>query len=118
MWELKGVEAAKSPEHVRAAVARPVERKQVHPKRLRVDVPVDKRADLIELSQSARRVRGWTPADSPDRLAARRFERELQMYVSRGVPVARLARVCGLTTRAIAARLERVAERQETVHAS
>lgn len=75
--------------------------------RLFPDVPLDERDELIRLAESARQVRGWTPQDAKTRTDKAEFERRLREYVSRGVPLKRLADHIGVTHRAIAARLER-----------
>jgi hypothetical protein len=80
--------------------------------RLYPDVPEADRAKLVKLAESARRVRGWTPQDAPERKDASEFEKLLRMYhEERGVPMKRLAEHIGVTHRAIAARLERADER-------
>lgn len=75
--------------------------------RLYPDVPAAERQELIRLADSARRVRGWTPADSEARKDAVELERRLEIYHKRGVPLKRIAEHLGVTHRAIAARLER-----------
>lgn len=84
-------------------------------RRLRPDVPADELKELQHLAESARTVRGWTPKSSPARKDAEELERRLEIYVSRGVPVKRLARHMGVTYRAVAARLERRAARESEV---
>jgi hypothetical protein len=79
--------------------------------RLYPDVPAHDLPELHRLADSARRVRGWASEDSPQRQDAKEFEKKLQVYVERGVPIKRIADHLGVTHRAIAARLERSAAR-------
>ena len=107
MWELGA-----KPEDVTTASnvpvpTGPVKTRAVKLVRLYPDVPDGERPELARLADSARRVRGWTPADSQARKDALELERLLEVYVNRGVPLKRIAEHLGVTHRAIAARLER-----------
>lgn len=79
--------------------------------RLYPDVPLDQRAELHEIATVARTVRGWMKPDDPARVAAQRLEEMLHQFVRMGVPYKRIADHMGVTHRAVAARLERAAER-------
>lgn len=61
--------------------------------------------ELLALRESATQVRGWTPADSPLRSASERLSALLNEYWQRGVPMAYLARVIGVSPRAVYLRL-------------
>lgn len=80
--------------------------------RLRPDIPSGEVEELRRLAASARTVRGWTPSDAQSRKDAAELERRLEIYVARHVPVKRIANHLELTYRAVAARLERAAERR------
>jgi hypothetical protein len=83
-------------------------------RKMRADIPTSERAEFKRLAESARTIRGWTAPGSQQRKDAEKFETLLEEYVTRGVPVKRLARHAGVTYRAIAARLERRAERKSS----
>lgn len=108
MWEL-GADPNKSLPKVTKAPARNAGERVI---RLRIDVPEDELPELKRLAASARRVRGWTPKQAQTRQDADALDELLEMYVKRGVPVKRLATRLGYTYRAIAARLERRAEKR------
>lgn len=78
---------------------------------MRTDVPVHDRDRLRRLAGAARVVRRRTAADHPGRTAQRELEVALRVYLDRHVPCASLARYCGVTNRAVRARLERAAAR-------
>jgi hypothetical protein len=116
-WEL----AAPAPAEVKPAKDVPTsparlrsEKGATRVRKLRADIPASERAEFKRLAESARGIRGWTPPGSQTRKDAEKFETLLEEYVARGVPVKRLARHAGVTYRAIAARLERRAERQSS----
>jgi hypothetical protein len=81
--------------------------------RLRMDVPPEYRDELKKLAVSARHVRGRTPKDSPFRKDADKLDQLIEQFVSRNVPVKRIAGYMGVTPRAVAARLERYQERKK-----
>jgi len=66
---------------------------------------------LVELAASVRTIRGWTPANSQARKDAETLEVLIESYILRGVPVKRIAMRMGVTYRAVAARLERRAQK-------
>lgn len=76
------------------------------------DVPKSRRAELYELASKARKVRGWMAENDEARIAAAKLEVLLENYHELGVPYKRLAEYMGVTHRAVAARLERVAARK------
>lgn len=81
--------------------------------RLPVDVPPEDRDKLKVLAQAARRVRGRTPVDSPDRIAANQLDTMIESYiVEREIAVKRIAEHMGVTPRAVAARYERFVARK------
>lgn len=75
------------------------------------DVPSTDRDELHSLATLARSVRGWMKEEDPARVAAHKLEDKLVMHHKMGVPYKRLADYMGVTHRAVAARLERVAKR-------
>lgn len=80
--------------------------------RLRPDVPQDDRDRLRRLAAAARTVRRFTAANGSARAAQAELDAALTTYVDRNVAVASLARYCGVTHRAVHARLERAAARR------
>lgn len=80
--------------------------------RLRPDIPADEVEELRRLAASAGTVRGWTAPDAQSRKDAAELERRLEIYVARRVPIKRIAGHLNLTFRAVAARLERAAEKR------
>jgi hypothetical protein len=64
-------------------------------------------AELGELHQRARRVRGPTPADHPDRQASAELSRRLAELRSEGVPLGVLAQTLGVTPTGVNMRLKR-----------
>lgn len=107
MWQLGAADGDAAASAEETPIPRPPTRQNLTSVRLYPDVPPAERDDLIRLAESARQVRGWTPQDAPTRQDAAEFERRLREYVSRGVPLKRIADHVGVTHRAIAARLER-----------
>lgn len=107
MWQ----EAADSNLPVIPSVPLPPKFQRENVIRLRPDIPADEIKDLQRLAVSARKIRGWTPADSQERKDAVELERRLEIYVERRVPVKRIADHLNVSFRAVAARLERAAER-------
>ncbi len=75
------------------------------------DVPQARRQELHDLAAKARTVRGWMADADEAREAAHKLEQLLGEYRVLGVPYKRLAGYMGVTHRAVAARLERAAER-------
>lgn len=82
-------------------------------RKVRPDVPVDERPVLNRLAQEARVLRRSTSAKHPAWKAQTELESMLALYMLRGVPVANLARYCGVSNRAIAARMERAAAKMD-----
>ncbi len=80
--------------------------------RLPMDVPPADRDELKVLAKSAQRVRGRTPKDAPDRLAANKLDVMIETYLDREVPVKRIAAHMGVTPRAVAARHQRFLSRK------
>ncbi len=76
------------------------------------DVPPLLRKELHDLAAKARTVRGWMTDADEARVAAHKLEQLLAEYRAVGVPYKRLAEYMGVTHRAVAARLERAAERE------
>jgi hypothetical protein len=83
--------------------------------KLRMDVPFEDREELRRLAESARLVRGRTPKESPQRQSADKLDLMIEAYISRNVPVKRIATHMGVTPRAVAARHERYLERKAKV---
>lgn len=70
------------------------------------DVPPDDASRIATLAPLARRVRGGTPPSSPYRLAREELNTLLvHHHHERAVPVARLARIAGVSYRAMKVRL-------------
>lgn len=82
--------------------------------RLRLDVPPSDRKTLKQLSKSAQNVRGHTPPDAPARKDAAKLDEMINTYISRDVPVKRIATHMGVTPHAVAARYGRYLERKDT----
>lgn len=82
--------------------------------RLRPDVPPGERDQLKVLAESARTVRGRTPKDAPARIDADKLDLLIAGYISRKVPVKRIAEYMGVTPRAVTARYERFTERKNS----
>lgn len=80
---------------------------------LRLDVPVSRREELKELASKAKLLRGYTPADSPVRLASNQLDALIAELVAHHVPVKRIAEHMGVTPRAVTARYERFQERSK-----
>ena len=78
---------------------------------LRMDVPPRDRDELRRLAESARTVRSRTPDASPARKDADKLDEMITTYISRKVPVKRIADHMGVTPRAVTARYERHLER-------
>jgi hypothetical protein len=78
-----------------------------------MDVPPEERERLRELAEAARRVRGRTPKDAPDRLAADELDKMIEEYLDRNVPVKRIATHMGVPPRAVAARYDRYVLRKQ-----
>lgn len=78
---------------------------------IRPKVPHESAERLRSLSQTARKVRGWTDEDAPERTAAVELEDEIARLSDAGVSYADIARAMGVTYRAVAARMERRGER-------
>ena len=84
-------------------------------KKMKPDVPVDKRDELAEAAQLAKTVRRWTADNSPERRASDKLDEMLIEYVERRkVTPMQVARHAGVTRRAVVARLERIHEREKT----
>lgn len=81
--------------------------------RFRMDVPPADRKQLKKLAESARNVRGRTPKDAPVRKDADKLDKMIDSYISRNVPVKRIATHMGVTPRAVAARYGRYLERKD-----
>lgn len=110
MWELKAdpkADAPTVPECPRAE-----QQRGERTVRLRLDVPAAEREELRTLAEQARTVRGRTPKDHPARKAADKLDKMIETYISRNVPVKRIANHMGVTPRAVAARYERYLERK------
>jgi hypothetical protein len=80
-------------------------------RKVRPDVPIAERDRLRELSENARILRRTTSPNHPAWADQRVLEDLLSTYIERGVQTASLARYCGVSNRAIAARMERAAVR-------
>lgn len=85
--------------------------------RLRMDVPPSDRSELKKLAESARQVRGRTPAESKARRDADKLDKMIHTYISHKVPVKRIATHMGVTPRAVAARHERYLSRKDETDA-
>lgn len=107
MWELVAKDEDVATASTEPVPPSPEKNTAIKTVRLYPDVPAAERQELIKLADSARRVRGWTPADSEARKDAKELERRLEIYDKRGVPKKRIAEHLGVTHRAVAARLER-----------
>ena len=84
-------------------------------KKMKPDVPVDKRDELAEAAQLAKTVRRWTADNAPERRASDKLDEMLIEYVERRkVTPMQVARHAGVTRRAVVARLERIHEREKT----
>lgn len=81
--------------------------------RLRMDVPPDDRPRLKKLAEEAQTVRARTPDGSPARVAAAELDTMIAAYISRNVPIKRIADHMGVTPRAVTARYERYRARKE-----
>lgn len=81
--------------------------------RLRMDVPPNDRETLRKLAEEAQSVRARTPASSPARVAAAKLDEMIASYISRDVPVKRIADHMGVTPRAVTARYERYRARKD-----
>lgn len=81
---------------------------------LRMDVPPDERQRLRQLAEEARNVRAKTPKTAAPRIAADKLDGLIAEYISRDVPVKRIADHMGVTPRAVAARYERHQERKDS----
>lgn len=81
----------------------------VRAKKIPRDIPLEDRQRIAELSLLARKVRRWTPDDSPEKRASHEFEDLINKYVvERKVPASVFARYAGVTRRAITQRVDRM----------
>ena len=108
LWETKA-RASGLDDWAEHGVPSPPPRPSAAPRvaRLRPDVPEGERARLRELAESARVVRGGTPADSPHRRDAEELDQLIEGYLRRQVAATRIAEHMGVTHRAVRARMER-----------
>lgn len=68
---------------------------------------VTEAAELCDLYELARTVRGWTPLDAPSREASVRLSALIAGHVERGVPLGAVGRVLGASTSVVSQRLVR-----------
>lgn len=72
-----------------------------------IDVPKQDRSRLRELYLSARQARGGTKETARSKVDSKTLDALLKQYIEDGVSPTRLARIMGVTPRAVFARLER-----------
>lgn len=111
MWE-RGADATAEVPQVPECIRAQRERGERVVK-LPVDVPPEDRERLAKLAVEARQVRGKTPAASPARKAADELDQLIESYITRKVPVKRIADYMNVTPRAVTARYERYLERKD-----
>lgn len=76
-------------------------------KKVKPSIPADVLARLLELKAEATQVRGWTPLDSPLRIASERYSELMAEQHLAGVSIYRIAKQLGVTHLAVRARLAR-----------
>lgn len=75
--------------------------------RVWVQIPKDEQEPFRNLAKRVSQLRGTTPPDSPLWAAREAFEQAIWTYYERGVRISDMARVAGVTHRAIAFRVRR-----------
>lgn len=86
---------------------RAIENAGVRTLKKRVHIPKNDRALLPHLAQQARKVTRTTPSSSQLKKDAELFDRLIEIYLERTVPITEIAQAAGISHRAISARLER-----------